>query len=109
VDIPEYVSDANRLRRLADWYDYLIASESGTVGTIAELPWFDPYPMVPVAPDLRRIADDIEEHRASFDLRWKADMRAIKRWQNAHPGKQLVWPDHADLVVWLLEQLEPHA
>ena len=47
------------------------------------------------------------ELQAGFDLRWAADMRAIKRWQAAHPGKDLVWPDHADLVVWLLEQLEP--
>ena len=43
--------------------------------------------------------------QASADLRWKADMRAIKMWQEAHPGNDLVWPDHADLCVWLLEQL----
>lgn len=52
--------------------------------------------------DLRRRA---AEDRASFDLRWAADMRAIKRWQAA-TGKLLTWPDHADLVVWLLGQLE---
>jgi hypothetical protein len=46
------------------------------------------------------------EYRATFDLRWKADMRAIKRWQAAHPGNELVWPDHADLVVWLMGQLK---
>lgn len=40
----------------------------------------------------------------AFDVRWDADMRAIKRWQAAHPGKELTWPDHADLVVWLLEE-----
>lgn len=51
-------------------------------------------------------ADQIEEHDQSFDLRWKADMRAIKRWQEAHPGNDLTWPDHADLCVWLLEQLD---
>ncbi len=47
-----------------------------------------------------------DELQATFDLRWKADMRAIKRWQAAHPGNELVWPDHADMVVWLLEQVE---
>lgn len=47
-----------------------------------------------------------EELQATFDLRWAADMRAIKRWQEAHPGNELTWPDHADLVVWLLEELE---
>jgi hypothetical protein len=45
-----------------------------------------------------------KEDRTVFDLRWQADMRAIKLWQAAHPGNDLVWPDHADLVVWLLEQ-----
>lgn len=47
----------------------------------------------------------IAELEASFDLRWKADQRAIKMWQAAHPGNDLVWPDHADLCVWLLERL----
>ena len=47
-----------------------------------------------------------DELRATFDLRWEADMRAIKMWQEAHPGNELVWPDHADMVVWLLEQLD---
>lgn len=46
------------------------------------------------------------ELNAVFRLRWKADMRAIKRWQEADAGRELVWPDHADLVVWLLEQLD---
>lgn len=51
----------------------------------------------------------VAELQATFDLRWKADMRAIKMWQAAHPGTGLIWPDHADLVVWLLEQLEARA
>ena len=42
----------------------------------------------------------------TFDLRWKANMRAIERWQEAHPGNDLVWPDHADMVVWLLEKMD---
>jgi hypothetical protein len=34
-------------------------------------------------------------------------MRAIKRWQAATGRKlKLTWPDHVDLVVWLVEQLE---
>ena len=47
-----------------------------------------------------------EELGFTFDLRWKADMRAIKRWQAAHPGNDLVWPDHADMVVWLLGEVD---
>ena len=50
--------------------------------------------------------DSIHGHlQANFDIRWKADMRAIKRWQEA-TGRTLVWPDHADLCVWLLEQID---
>lgn len=48
----------------------------------------------------------IAKQDASFDLRWNADMRAIKQWRDAHPGNELVQPDHADMVVWLLEELD---
>ena len=49
-------------------------------------------------------ADEVAELKQLFDMSWKADQRAIKLWQEAHPGKELVWPDHADLVVWLLSE-----
>lgn len=65
------------------------------------------------AEDRHRLLDDltvrsaaIVELQATFDLRWNADRRATERWQRAHPGRENVWPDHADMVVWLLEQLE---
>lgn len=57
------------------------------------------------APMLAWAIEQIEEHEQSFELRWEADMRAIQRWQDAHPGKERTWPDHADLCVWLLEKL----
>jgi len=45
--------------------------------------------------------------QATFDLRWKADMRAITRWQAEHPAKrEHIWPDRTDLGVWLLGQLD---
>jgi hypothetical protein len=50
--------------------------------------------------DRAKRTDELEH---TFAMRWKADMKAIERWQNA-TGKDLVWPDHADLCVWLLEQ-----
>ena len=56
--------------------------------------------------EVEELREAIAEYKASFDLRWKADMRAIKMWQEAHPGQENVWPDHADLVIWLLEQLD---
>lgn len=52
------------------------------------------------------LTEERDDLQATFDLRWKADMRAIKRWQAAHPGNDLTWPDHADLVVWLMEELD---
>jgi head-tail adaptor len=54
---------------------------------------------------LKAAEQEQREHEASFNIRWKADMRAIKRWQQAH-GQPDMWPDHADLCVWLMEQLE---
>lgn len=50
------------------------------------------------------ILGNLEELGQSFDLRWKADRRAIRRWQQAHPGNETVWPDHTDLCVWLMDQ-----
>ncbi len=56
--------------------------------------------------EVAKLIAERDELQATFDRRWKADMRAISRWQAAHPGKENIWPDHADLVVWLLEQLD---
>lgn len=53
-----------------------------------------------------RRLEQLEESDKAFDLRWNSDMRAIKRWQEAHPGNDSVWPDHTDLSVWLLKRLE---
>ena len=52
---------------------------------------------------LKRARLDVEGFEKTFRLRWDADMRAIKRWQAAAPGRELTWPDHADMVVWMLE------
>lgn len=48
-------------------------------------------------------AERAETLDRTFDLRWSADMRAIKRWQE-RTGRTLTHPDHADLVVWLLDE-----
>lgn len=49
------------------------------------------------------------ELRQTFDLQWQADMRAIKAWQAAGPGRDLTWPDRSKLTEWLLEQLQEAA
>jgi hypothetical protein len=48
----------------------------------------------------------LEEYDFTFRLRWEADRRAILRWQEAHPGNDLKWPNHADLCVWLLGEID---
>lgn len=50
--------------------------------------------------------EERDELDYSFHLRWRCDLRAIERWQQAHPDRDHVWPDHTDLLVWLLEQLD---
>ena len=56
-------------------------------------------------PTIEQLQEEIEDLRATFDLRWKADMRAVKMWREK-TGQDLVCPDHADLCVWLLEELD---
>ena len=54
---------------------------------------------------IKNLKEIIKDYDFSFSLRWKADMRAIKKWQKKH-GKELTWPDHTDLCMWLMEQLD---
>ena len=45
----------------------------------------------------------IAELEATLDEITAANERASKRWQAAHPGKELVIPDQAKMVQWLLD------
>jgi hypothetical protein len=55
-----------------------------------------------VARNIKVLKAEVADMRATFDLRYNAHMKAIKRWQEDAPGRELAWPDHVDLVVWLL-------
>jgi hypothetical protein len=55
---------------------------------------------------IHELESELKELESSSNLRWNADMRAIKRWREAAPGRELVLPDHADLCVWLLDLLD---
>ena len=55
--------------------------------------------------EIVRLERDLKEIQVSADARWNSDMRAVALWQNA-TGKRQPWPDHADLVAWLLEENE---
>ena len=49
---------------------------------------------------------EIERLNELFDLRHKADSRAILQWRASGEGRDMVSPDHADLVCHLAEKLE---
>lgn len=92
---------------LAAWDDWLALGQMHVADTTAfGFNVMDPKRIVYVEPgDDNPLAKQLMELEASADLRYAADMRAIKAWQEAHPGNDLVWPDHVDLVTWLLGQL----
>ncbi|AUN31996.1 hypothetical protein [Niveispirillum cyanobacteriorum] len=80
-------------------------SDALPVPTNAEQNAADAGTPLPEDSDPPAIYKDMAEMAAGFMLRWRADMRAIARWQAA-TGRVMTWPDHADLCVWLMEQLD---
>ena len=58
---------------------------------------------------IEQLQAEAAELEGIFDLQWEADMRAVKRWREAHPGNELVMPDRCDMVVWLLGLVERSA
>ena len=85
--------------------EHKASQESGAIGgslaMYIEQKVVDPLKLV-----LSLAQDELKELESTFDLRWKADMRAINRWKEAHPEKPNTWPDRTDMVVWLLEEQE---
>lgn len=74
--------------------------------TIAELIEANTACTLHIAGQMERIAEleaELDERDKSFDLRHQSDMRAIAMWQKA-TGKELAWPSHDDLCVWLMQQ-----
>ena len=51
-----------------------------------------------------RLLGRIGELQGTLNAVIAANERATKQWQAAHPGKELVIPDQAKMVEWLLEQ-----
>lgn len=50
------------------------------------------------------LSNQLAEHEQSFQLQWDASRRAVKMWQEAHPGNENTWPDTAKLELWLMER-----
>ena len=64
--------------------------------------WEDAYRVqVESIKELRSENADLHD---TLDAVIEADERAVELWRAAHPGKELVIPDRARLVEWLLEQ-----
>ena len=56
--------------------------------------------------DKLKQAEQAEELQATFDLQWKADMRAVERWRKEKPSeRELQMPDRADMCFWLIGQV----
>ena len=49
--------------------------------------------------------NEIDEYKSTFDVRWQAQMRAVTRWQE-ETKKEIMWPGHEDLCLWLIRKLE---
>lgn len=62
----------------------------------------------PYADDLRaavvKLLEDLKEANEAVDLRYKASMEALEAWRAEDPERNLLHPDHKDLVVWLLDK-----
>jgi hypothetical protein len=54
--------------------------------------------------EVHELQSDNKDLQQTIELCCKADLRAIKAWQEAHPGNDLVWPDRARLVEWLITE-----
>lgn len=54
---------------------------------------------------LAELAEAKAEAEQFVETQWQAARRARERYAEAHPEDK-VWPDRADLLVWLMEELE---
>ena len=54
--------------------------------------------------ELDKLRKENADLHDTLDAVIAADERAVELWRAAHPGKELVIPDRAKLVGWLLEQ-----
>jgi hypothetical protein len=55
----------------------------------------------------KRLKDEIADYELSAKIHAECRIRAVERWQQAHPGNDLMWPDGANLLVWLMDQVAP--
>ena len=90
---------------LKDWPELDRVLKGCDIGLWPDATWHTYQPICKLLIQLDDLQRENDELDKSFDLRWDADMRAIKMWHDAGNTPK-AWPDHADLVVWLLDQLD---
>lgn len=83
-------------------FDLRYDRESSAYGDIRG--WLEDLRKLPEAAEVVALTAERDELQQTFDLRYHADLRALKRWRAGHPERELLMPDHADMVVWLLER-----
>lgn len=57
---------------------------------------------------VKKFTDEIAEMEGTLKLIRESDARAIKMWQEAHPGNDHVWPDRGKMIFWLLDTMESY-
>ena len=55
--------------------------------------------------ELQKGMEELLGLRATFDVRWKAQLSAVDLWER-ETGQKLMWPRQEDLCLWLLKKLE---
>ena len=50
-------------------------------------------------------AERIAEQDYVLEMKWRAEERAIRAWQEK-TGERMTWPDQAKLVEWLMDELD---
>ena len=61
---------------------------------------------------VQEYGDEMREVDAVFDKLWDRNMEAVAAWRAAHPGNDLVLPDMAVMLEWLLTHVgnsTPHS
>lgn len=48
---------------------------------------------------------ELMETRATFDALWAAQVRALDLWLQDHPDQEFYFPDHQQLVTWMLGKI----
>ena len=55
---------------------------------------------------IKALTAEVAELQQVFDLHWRAQQRGVDNWRKETPGNDLVLPDSAELIFWMLERID---